>query len=63
MINITALLALRDGAPPTADEQLQNAVSRSTVALAQEQSPAPATYPAKNLVLKDGRYHVAEHEK
>lgn len=63
MINIAALLALRDGAPATADEQLQHAVSRSTVAPAQKQAPAPSTYPAKSLVLKDGSYQVADLTK
>jgi len=25
--------------------------------------PDPPAYPSKNLVLADGRYHVAEHNK
>lgn len=64
MIDIAALVALRDGASTTADEGLQRAAGA-----APEQDPAapPAsagsTYPARRLVLKDGQYHVADHDK
>jgi hypothetical protein len=64
MIDIAALVALRDGVATAADDGLQHAASAApeqdtTAPLA----PASSTYPAKKLVLKDGRYHVDDHAK
>lgn len=64
MIDIATLVALRDGASTTADEGLRRVAD---VALEQDPaappSPAGEPYPARRLVLNDGRYHVADHDK
>jgi hypothetical protein len=63
MMNITALLALRDGVAAKTNEDSQRAVGQLPVTPELDPASAPSAYPAKSLVLRDGRYHVAEHEK
>jgi hypothetical protein len=63
MIDIVTLVALRDSVPAPADEELGRAAQQPAVAPELRLAPMPSTYPAKSLVLKDGRYHVVAHEK
>jgi hypothetical protein len=62
-MNIAALLALRDEVATKADDDSQRAGDQPHVTPEVEQAPAPSTYPARSLVLRDGRYHVADHDK